>query len=93
MVPRIKAGEALSFVMHLVSYRESKNCTWNERKLQLQLGALKEEFIPSWEYKPCTTIPVFYSNRCKDWTAMEDSSRESFQGSQLPILHMGCSYG
>ena len=24
---------------------------------------------------------------------MEDSSQESFQGSQLPILHNGCSYG
>ena len=24
---------------------------------------------------------------------MEDFSQESFQGSQLPILHKGCSYG
>ena len=24
---------------------------------------------------------------------MEDSSQESFQGSQLPTLHKGCSYG
>ena len=31
--------------------------------------------------------------RCEDWTAMEDSSQESFQGSQLPILHKGSSYG
>ena len=31
--------------------------------------------------------------RCEDWTAMEDSSQESFQGSQLPILHKGFSYG
>ena len=62
-------------------------------KLHLQLGSLKEEFNPTWEYKPCTTIPVFYSTRCEDWTTMEDTSQESFQGSQLPILHMGCSYG
>ena len=82
--PRITAWEALSLVTHLVSYRT---------KLHLQLGALKEEFNPSWEYKPCTAIPVFYSTRCEDWTAMEDTSQESFQGSQLSILHMGCSYG
>ena len=36
-------------------------------KLHLQLGALKEEFNPSWEFKPCTTIPVFYSTRGLDW--------------------------
>ena len=29
-------------------------------------------------------------HRCQDWT---DSSRESFQGLQLPILHKWCSYG
>jgi len=74
--------------MHLVSYRGS----WKHRLKQnfnLQLGALKEEFNPSWEYKPCTTILVFYLTRCEDWTAMEDTSQESFQESQLHILHMG----
>ena len=35
----------------------------------------------------------FYSTRSEDWTAMKDSSQESFQGSQLPILHKGWSYG
>jgi len=54
---------------------------------------MKEEFNPSQEYKPRTTIPVFYSTSCEDWTAMEDSSQESFQGSQLPILVKGSSYG
>ena len=57
---------------------------------------LKKEFNPSWVFKPCTactTIPVFYLTRCEDWTAMEDSSQESFQGSQFPILHKGCDYG
>ena len=44
-------------------------------KLCKNVGALKEEFNPSWEYKPCTTIPVFYSTRCEDWTAMEDTSQ------------------
>ena len=62
-------------------------------KLHLKLGALKEEFNPSWEYKPCLRIPVFYSTRCEDWIATEDTCQESFQGSQLPILHIGCSYG
>ena len=36
---------------------------------------------------------AFYSTKWEDWTAMEDSSQESFQGSQLPILDKGCSYG
>ena len=45
---------------------------------RITAGELKEEFNPSWEYKPCTTIPVFYSTRCEDWTAMEDTSQESF---------------
>ena len=58
-------------------------------KLCKNVGALKEEFNPSWEYKPCTTIPVFSSTRCEDWTAME----ESFQGSQLPILQWGAVMG
>ena len=65
-------------------------------KLHLQLGALKEEFNLSWEYKPCTRKPVFvfYSTKCEDcWTTMEDSSHESFQGSQLLILHKRCNYG
>ena len=62
-------------------------------KLHLQLGALKEEFNPLWEYKPCSTIPVFYSTRCENWTAMVYTSQETFQGSQLLILHKGCSYG
>ena len=94
--PRIAAGEggeALCLVTHLVSYRGSKNCTQIKTKLPLQLGSQKEEFNPSWEYKPCTTIPVFYWTRCEDWTAIEVTSQQSFQGSQLPILHMGCSYG
>ena len=73
--------------------RGSKNCTEIKTKLYLQLGSLKEELNPSWENKPCTTIPVFYSTRCEDWTAVEDTSQESFEGSQLPILHMRCSYG
>ena len=30
--------------------------------------------------------------RYEDWTAMVDSSEESFHGSQLPILYKGCSY-
>ena len=77
MGPRITAGEVLS-----------SSCI-----LQGKLGALKEEINPSWEYKPCTTIPVFHSTRCDDWTVMENSSQERFQGSQLPILHKGCSYG
>ena len=91
--PRIAAGEGLCLITHLVSYRGSKNCTQIKTKLHLQLGSLKEEFNPSWEYKPCKTIPVFYSSRCEDWTAVEDTSQESFEGSQLPILHMRCSYG
>ena len=70
---RIAAGEALCLVTHLVSYRGSKNCTQIKTKLHLQLG-------PSWEYKPFTTILVFYSTRCEDWTAMEDTSQQSFQG-------------
>jgi len=44
-------------------------------KFHLQLGALKEKFNPSWEYKPCTMILVFYSTRCEDWTTMEDTSQ------------------
>ena len=91
--PRIAAGGALCLVTHLVSYRGSKNCTWIKTKLHLQLGSLKEEFNPSWEYKPCTTILVFYSTRCEDWTTMEDTSQESFQGSQLPICIWGAVMG
>ena len=84
--PRIAAGEALCLVTHLVSYRGSKNCT----KLHLQLGSLKEEFNPLWEYKPCTTIPVFYSNRCEDWTTMEDTSQSrAFRDHNSPFCILG----
>ena len=100
--PRITAGKALSLVMHLVSYRGR----WKHRLKQKFIFSLvqwKRSLTPREKYKPCTIIPVFYLTRCEDWTAIEDSSQESFQarniyiccfqGSQLPILHKGCSYG
>ena len=83
--PRIAAGEALCLITHLVSYRGSKNCTQIKTKLHLQLGSLKEEFNTSHAQR--------YRFFSEDQTAMEDTSQQSFQGSQLPILHMGCSYG
>ena len=57
-------------------------------KFHLQLGALKEKFNPSWEYKPCTMILVFYSTGCEewteDWTAKQDSPQEGFTGLTTP---------
>ena len=89
--PRFTAGEELSLVTHLVFYRGS----WKHR--------LKQNFIFSLvHWKRSLTHHGntsqaqwyrFFSTRCEDWNAMVDSSQETFQGSQLPILHNGCSYG
>ena len=64
---------------------------------------LKQNFIFSLVHQKRSLTPrgntamhndtAFYSTKWEDWTAMEDSSQESFQGSQLPILDKGCSYG
>ena len=89
--PRFAAGEALSLVIHFVSCRGS----WKIRLKQNFIFSFvhwKKEFNPLWIHKPSTTILVFFY-RSEDWTAIEDSSQESFQGSQLPILYKGCSYG
>ena len=94
-VPELQLGKRRCVQLRCVTKhsRGSKNCTQIKTKLHLRLGSLKEEFNPSWEYKPCTMIPVFYSTRCEDWTAMEDTSQQSFQGHNSPFCIWGAVMG
>ena len=63
-------------------------------KLHLQLGALKQEFNPSWEYKLCKTILVFYSIRCEEWTAMElIPLKRAFRDHNSPFCIWGAVMG
>ena len=68
---------------------EMENCVYSQATLSGLSLVLPPETYADWitkmtragldyknpVYKPCTTIPVFYSTRCEDWTAMEDTSQ------------------
>ena len=56
------------------------------------LAQLKE-YNPWWKYKPCTTIPVFNSTSCEDWTAVEDSSWWGFKAYNSPFCIRGAVIG
>ena len=57
------------------------------------LVQLKKESNPWWVYKPCTTIPVFYSTSCEDWTVVEDFSQCGFRAYNSPFCISGAVIG
>ena len=57
------------------------------------ISYIPDNFKPLWIYSQAQLYWFFLLDQMWGWTAMEDYSQESFQGSKLPILHKGCSYG
>ena len=78
---RITAWRRAELVTHLVSYIPGKQELYIDKNKTSSSarGTKRRSLTHRLAYKPWTTILFFYSTRCQELTALEDSSQESFR--------------
>ena len=94
-VPELQLGKRRCVQLRCVTKhsRGSKNCTQIKTKLHLRLGSLKEEFNPSWEYKPCTMIPVFIRPDVRTGLPWKIPLKRAFRDHNSPFCIWGAVMG